>query len=92
MFEVRGRFVNRDVTISWDNGELGGDEFAVRWAKNIAEIREGRSVGPVCGPYTQTKHLDNALSAYFILTQSLDEVYDVTGDVPTVPVTPGVIH
>ena len=90
MYEVRGIYAGVEVTVTWDDGRLSGHESAVYAAGLRARSREGQPVGPVCGPYTYTEHLQSPLSALFILEGVFDRIDEATGDLPEIPETPGV--
>lgn len=87
-FTIQGKLLGRLCTVTYDRGELTGDEFAVESARRRAEALEGQAVGPVCGPYTTTGHLREPLSAAFIISDVFDEVTGAWGDLPEPPPVP----
>lgn len=90
MFTVIGRLrggSDRIVAIQWDEGTLSGDETLVAQIEAIAAASEGRSVGPVEGPRTLAHHLDDPLSALFLIVPYFESP-STSGNVPQRPAIP----
>lgn len=87
-FTIRGRTITgRKAAVTWDAGKLTGDEATVDLIEIEAQVMEGRPVGWPAGPYTETKHLENPLSALALILRVI-EFESAEGDVPTLPAVP----
>lgn len=85
MFSAKGTVRGRKAEVTWDKGQIAGDVVAVERIKAEARGLEGEAVGPVCGPYTLTDHLSDALSAVHIVRMVFDDGAEFSGDVPEPP-------
>jgi hypothetical protein len=93
-FTVHGHWLTMPVTLTWDTGNLTGDEGLVYALTLLAQDREGQEVGCPGGPFTTTHHLESPMSTLVLLLTLLDTdpPVTVTGDAPTQPTDPpGVI-
>lgn len=72
--------------ITWDNGALSGDGFAVDLVRLKARSMEGYLVGPPTGPWTDTEHLKDPLSTIFVVGE-LFEIISVDNP-PKLPKVP----
>ena len=95
-FEVTGIFEGTVATVVWDAGEIvfgpesEPEDVAASLGVELHAARlEGRDVGPIGGPYTQTNHLRDPLSALFVIRDAFDDVGIAEGDVPEPPVETG---
>lgn len=88
MFTIRGKYNGRETEITWDNGTLTGDEFLVRRLQREAEAMEGHLVAfPTMGGTTHN-HLQDSLSALYLILEQFEEVFESHGDVPQLPDVP----
>ncbi|MCY9666699.1 hypothetical protein M5X11_17490 [Paenibacillus alginolyticus] len=79
-FEAKGTIQGHEVNVAWKDGSLTGNGQAICMVLTEAANLEGELVGPV-GQQTDTKHLDDPLSAMIIIDRVLaDAVF--TGEVP----------
>lgn len=92
MFTLKGKYNGREVEVTWDNGILSGDDFLVRRLQCEAEAMEGFLIAfPTMGG-TMHNHLQDPLSALYLILKQFEEVYESLGDVPQLPDVPdGVI-
>ena len=81
MFTVVGRILNKKYSVTYDAGRLTGDRLAVDLVKLEARVQEGQPVGPV-GQYTEGDHLQETLSALFLIKDVFTSIDEVTGDIP----------
>lgn len=81
MFTVKGKLLNKPYSITYDAGRLTGDRLIVDLVNMEARLKEGQPVGPV-GQYTDSNHLQDPLSALFIIQDVFTSVDEVTGDIP----------
>ena len=70
------------MTLTWEAGRFSGDLVAIRAVTMLATERDGLHVGPVCGPYTVTRHLEDAISAAVLIAEAFAFGSPVSGDVP----------
>lgn len=88
IYQIKGEKLSKEYNLVYNDGQLSGDEFAVRLVETHAEALEGQMVGPVGGPWTETDHLSDSLSALFVMRAAFDEILEVKGDVPEMPEVP----
>jgi len=74
MFVVKGKYLNRDVELTWDNGVLTGDPAAVQ---AIVEASGGSVTIP--GWTWSGDLLDVDVSAYWLIERHLTEFQLVAG-------------
>ncbi len=79
-FTLGGKLNGKASSITWKDGDLSGDEYAVALLTGIAKGAEGEPVGPAAGPYTLTDHLKSPLSTYMLVNQDLFPVDSHDGD------------
>lgn len=84
-FTMTGRLIppTKMRTVSWDDGELTGDTFAVMALEDAAFLHEGRRIGPPECPVTWTNHLASGLLTVFLAGTVFFFGIATTGDVPT---------
>jgi hypothetical protein len=87
-YTVNGTIGPDTHTVTWTDGELSGDAPAVERIHARAEELEGELVGPPTGPFTEVDHLQDGLSALFIMDEVFDAITEATGDVPEAPEVP----
>jgi len=91
-FTITGTIAGHTYTVTWEAGELSGDPEAVSLVRRRALRLEGVAVGSPTGPFTHTQHLDDALSAAILISETFNVVTSTRGRVPTVPsVPPGAV-
>lgn len=81
-FTVTGHLAGAAATVTWTNGRLTGDPWAVRAVLERARSLEGTDIGPIEGPYTNRLHMRTPIGAITVIAETFDAVDDVTGDVP----------
>jgi len=82
MFTAIGVFGGRSVSVTWSDGKLIGDTYAVVKIRNLASDSHGKEVGPGHGPTTLRDHLKSPMSALMLIDEVLDEIIEVEGDKP----------
>jgi hypothetical protein len=90
MFTITARHRGRPVELRWENGKLTGDKAAVA---EVLDQAKWRSVGVGAGPvWSGPPTLAEALPAYLLLIEALDDVKVTGGKAPSIPqVPPGAI-
>lgn len=88
MMKLKAKKNNKVFSLIYEDGMLSGDEFAVRLVETYADALEGKMVGPVGGPWTETNHLEDPLSALFVMRDAFDKIIEITGDIPEPPEVP----
>jgi len=81
MFTVKGKLLNKSYSVTYDAGRLTGDRPIVDLVKIEARVQEGQPVGPV-GQYTDGDHLQDPLSALFLIKDVFTSIDEVTGEIP----------
>jgi len=69
-------------SIVWEDGVLSGDYYVVTLADIEMRVAEGVTVGPPEGPYTQTNHVTDPLSALILMIPLFDPDFHASGDLP----------
>lgn len=87
-FTVTGRIGAQSYTVTWDEGEITGDDAAVDAIEAYADAHEGKRIGSPTGPFTEVDHLSDPLSAAMIMDEVFDEITAEEGDVPKLPDVP----
>ena len=90
-YTARIRQWGREVELTWEDGELSGDQDIVDRLTLEAELREGSDVSHTpTGPATQTNHLSDPLSTLRLLQRFIadEDILELTGDVPEAPEVP----
>lgn len=80
--------MGKEYEAIWDNGKLTGDFAITTLVMDEAKSLEGIPVGFPTYVSSTNNHLKNGLSVLKIFYDVLDEVIEVTGDVPIVPSVP----
>jgi hypothetical protein len=77
-------------SLTWDGGELSGDDLPIAWVLARADELDGVLVGPVEGPYTSTRcqHLQEPTSALYVITGVFTKGAELSGDIPMRPAIP----
>jgi hypothetical protein len=89
-FSISGERNGRHITITWEDGVLGGDDpDTVAWIKQWAEMLEGQVMGMLVGPKTRHNHLESPWSARSIITHVFPGKTTFEGKMPTIEVPPG---
>jgi hypothetical protein len=71
MFTVSGKFRGRTVEVTWDDGQLSGDEEACKWIKwRVDTFFEG-TVILAYGTAGDTNHLADPYRALYVITLGL---------------------
>ena len=81
------RINGQDMRVTYSDGDIQGDLFAADLLRQAAKRAEGQMIGPVGGPYTETNHLSEPLSALLLIEQAF-EVVDTFGELPEAPGAP----
>lgn len=79
------------ATVRWSDGTVTGDPALVADVEAYALLMEGQDVGPEEGPWTQTAHLADPLSALWCIlacVETLEEVLELGGAIPQRPAIP----
>jgi|SRR5690348_9702140 len=81
------------VTVTWTDGNLSGDDDAVKWLELLAQECEGRTIRPFVGPMTTTNHLNSPYSAYMLMRSIFQRTPQpkLTGALPEIDMPPGAI-
>jgi hypothetical protein len=91
-YTLHGQLGGKEVSVTWDNGQLSGKAAIVTFLMIQAEVMEGRAVGGPTGPWTYTNHLASGLSTIFLFRELCDEPITADGDVPEPPpIPPGAV-
>ncbi|MGM0880904.1 MAG: hypothetical protein ACQEXQ_07640 [Bacillota bacterium] len=81
------------MEIIWADGDLSGDETAVRTLTETARRMEGFTVASTpTGPFSYSNHLSSSFASLTLMEKLLDCIDDVTGDNPGDLWEPGVIY
>ncbi|MEK6236492.1 MAG: hypothetical protein N2C14_17425 [Planctomycetales bacterium] len=82
-FTLHGLIENHSVRVTWADGRVDGDEIAMEELVALADVLEGKPVGPEPdGPFTMQDHLADPLSAQVLIEDVLDEVTEFLGELP----------
>lgn len=104
IYSVTGVYGTSEATVTWVDGVLRGGrpgqaptgwDIAALAAIELKALRlEGREVGPIPGPYTTADHIDDPLSALFVMREVFEVIVSTRGDVPEAPQPggPGAVH
>ncbi len=87
-FSTTGRIGSQTYTVTWEDGEVTGDQDAVDAIEAYADAHEGKLIGSPSGPFTEVDHLSDPLSAAMIMDEIFDEIISEEGDVPELPDVP----
>jgi len=85
---VKGKYKGKQVEMVWDNGKLSGSLKLINALRRRAALLEGTLVGPVGGPFTQRHHLQDPLSAIYLVWDLFDEDPKASGEIPYPPKVP----
>jgi hypothetical protein len=72
----------KQISITWEDGALSGDEQVTGWIKHYAAAMDGQIVGPVGGPYSTTDHLADPYAASELIRSIFPGSVQVEGDLP----------
>jgi|GEM_PF-1493079 len=78
-FTVRGFIDEREAAVTWNNGDITGDEKAI----DSLRLESGLcgELGRTGGPYYVGDYLDNPTAAFLLLAQRVfTEIVEVAGD------------
>ncbi len=91
MFTIAARLTpNGPIrSVTWDDGELRGDEVAIMAITVVAEAREGSTVGHPEGPFTTHNHMADPLSAATIISEAMIPPLAFSGYLPRPERPPG---
>jgi hypothetical protein len=84
-FTIKGTIRGDVYAVTWQDGRLSGDPFAVDLLQARAYALDDLPVGPMGGPYTGRDHLAIALSSVFIIRGVFDEILEYSDDEPPLP-------
>lgn len=71
------------ASVTWEDGQLSGDQQAILLLQSQAAVWEGREVGPDEGPYTLTDHLQSPISTGWLLNMLFQPgSIQISGDEP----------
>jgi hypothetical protein len=90
-FSISGERNGQQISITWEDGELGGDPDTVAWIEQLAEMYEGQAVGMLVGPRTRHDHLQSQWSARSLITSVFPGKTTFEGAMPTIQAPPGAI-
>jgi hypothetical protein len=83
---------HRRVRVVWHDGALSGDADTVAWIRHLAALLEGQILGPIGGPYTTSRHLQNPYVAAEIIRSIFPGKVRMEGDLPLRIAPPGAIQ
>lgn len=82
-YTIFGIIDERPVSISWLDGCLEGSPDALEELFALADVLEGKAVGPEPdGPFTFDNHLTDPLTTQILIEDILDEVTATDGTLP----------
>lgn len=86
-YTVKALLGTKLYTVTYEAGQLTGDEFAVDVLQINNQALQGTLIGPV-GMYFDRDYLKNPLAALFLMREVFDEILELTGEVPEPPDVP----
>lgn len=85
-FTISGHHNGKPASITWNDGELSGDEDAIRALRQLAQEREFAEI--VCMPPIPVDGLRNPLASMVLMGQALHPMTGSSGNLPTFPTAP----
>ena len=83
MYTIKGIIDDREIKITWKDGELIGGRLSVLYAEGAIAEREGETTGAEPNvTYHAYEHLMSELSSYIILKEMFDSVISESGKTP----------
>jgi hypothetical protein len=80
------------ISITWEDGELSGDEPTVGWITYYAAAMDGHHLGPTGGPYATHDHLQNPYIAAYVIRSVFPGTVTMQGELPLREAPPGAIQ
>jgi hypothetical protein len=87
-FTLEGGFNHKTVQVTWEDGELSGDEQLVAIIERWVAGSQGALVVASGGPSASTDHLENPWVANELMQMFLDTPKIVDGSLPAIPEGP----
>jgi hypothetical protein len=87
-----GKRNGKQISITWEDGALSGEEPTVGWIQRYAAAMDGKPIGPVGGPYSTTDHLADPYAASELIRSIFPGSVQVEGELPARLAPPGAIQ